>query len=86
MSKMKTTPVTLPLYGHGLECVGSISAEPPVTGSFAEETIIGGDGKEYALFTVGDTFPNQPSGWAGTYRISVDRLVACGPLDVFADE
>lgn len=84
MSKMNTTPVTLPLYGHGLECVGSIDHEPTVTGSFAADTITGADGAEYALFTVADAYPAAPSIYAGTYRISVDRLRALG-ADVFAD-
>jgi hypothetical protein len=85
MSKMNTNPVTLPLYGHGLECVGNIAHEPPVTGSFAEDTITGADGVEYALFTVADPYPAAPSIYAGTYRLRVDRLRAALGADVFAD-
>lgn len=83
MATMKTTPVSIPLYGHGVETVGSIDHEPIVTGTFAEETVTGEDGKEYAVFTVADSYPVHSSIWAGTFRISVDRLTASG-ADVFA--
>lgn len=80
---MKTDPVTIHLYGHGLETVGSIDNEPMVTGTFAEDVVTGADGVKYAVFTVSDTFPAAPSIWAGTYRINVDRLAAMGE-DVFS--
>ena len=80
---MKTTPVTIPLYGHGLECDGGICVEPIVTGTFTADTVTGSDGKEYALFTLSDTAPVAPSLWAGTYRLNVGRLAAAG-VDVFA--
>lgn len=83
MATMKTTPVSIPLYGHGVETVGNIDHEPHVKGTFAAATVTGEDGKEYALFTVADEYPAAPSIWAGTYRISVDRLAAAG-VDVFA--
>ena len=83
MATMKTSSVTIPLYGHGVETVGSIDHEPHVNGTFAADTVTGEDGKEYALFTVADEYPAAPSIWAGTYRISVDRLMASG-ADVFA--
>ena len=82
---MKTNPVTMPLYGHGLETLGSIDHEPTVTGTFAADTVTGNDGKEYAVFTVGDNHPAAPSVWAGTYRISVDRLEAARE-DVFSTD
>lgn len=82
MATMKTDTVKIPLYGHGLENVGSIHHEPYVNGAFEADTVTGDDGKEYALFTVADEYPAAPSVWAGTYRISVDRLVAAG-VDVF---
>lgn len=83
MATMKTTPVSIPLYGHGVETVGNIDHEPIVNGTFAAETITGEDGNEYALFTVSDEYPAAPSIWAGVYRISVERLAAAGD-DVFA--
>ena len=83
MATMKTTPVTIPLYGHGVETLGSIDHEPHIKGTFAADTVTGEDGKEYALFTIADEYPDAPSSWAGTYRISVERLAAAG-LDVFA--
>ena len=79
---MKTDPITIPLFGHGLESVGNISNEPMVTGSFAADVVTGNDGKKYAVFTVADNYPGTPSSWAGTYRISVDRIAAAG-LDLF---
>ena len=82
---MKTSSVTIPLYGHGLETVGSIDHEPTVTGTFAADTVTGEDGNEYAVFTVGDGYPATPSIWAGAYRISVDRLLAACE-DVFAPD
>lgn len=82
MATMKTSSVSIHLYGHGVETVGNIDHEPLVTGTFAAETVTGEDGKEYALFTVADEYPAAPSSWAGTYRISVERLEACG-ADVF---
>lgn len=83
MATMKTDSVSIHLYGHGLETVGSIDHEPVVSGTFAEETVTGEDGKEYGVFTVTDGYPAYPSNWAGTYRISVERLAAQGD-DVFA--
>lgn len=80
---MKSDPFTIPLFGHGLETLGSINNEPTVKGVFATDVITGNDGKKYALFTVADEYPAFPSEWAGTYRINVDRLAAAG-LDVFA--
>lgn len=84
MATMKTSTVSVPLYGHGLECVGSIDHEPHVTGAFSAETTTGSDGVEYAVFTVSDTAPNLPQ-WAGTYRIRVDRLRAAQLNFLFAD-
>ena len=75
MATMKTTTVKIPLYGHGLENVGSLDHEPEVTGAFAAETVTGNDGIEYAVFTVSDPADGSyPSEWAGTYRIKVSRL------------
>ena len=75
MATMKTTTVTIPLYGHGLENIGTIYPEPEVTGAFSAETVIGNDGFEYAIFTVSDPANGAyPSEWAGQYRISVERL------------
>jgi len=82
MANMRTDRVTIPLYGHGVETVGSIDHEPLVNGTFAANTVTGEDGKEYALFTIADEYPAAPSIWAGTYRISVSRLVGAG-LNVF---
>lgn len=81
MTTMKTTPVSIPLYGHGVETAGNIDHEPIVNGTFAADTVTGEDGNEYAIFTIADNYPASPSIWAGTYRISVDRLAG---LDVFA--
>lgn len=82
---LKTGTVTIPLYGHGLENVGSVDAEPMVTGSFAADPVTGNDGKEYAVFTIADPQNGEyPSLWAGTYRISLSRLEAYAP-EVFAD-
>ena len=77
--KLITTPVNIPLFGHGLECVGSISNEPHVTGTFAEDPVTGNDGQDYAVFTVSDPEDKSfPSAWAGVYRINTSRLaVAC---------
>ena len=50
----KTTPVTIPLYGHGLETVGSIDHEPIVTGTFAADPVTGNDGTIFGVFTVPD--------------------------------
>ena len=75
MATMKTATVTIPLFGHGLENVGSIQHEPDVTGAFTAETVTGNDGVEYAVFTVSDPVNGSyPSSWAGQYRISVSRL------------
>ena len=77
MATMKTSTVSLPLFGHGLESAGSLSADPVVSGAFAADTVTGNDGKEYAVFTVSDPADGSyPSEWAGSYRISVDRLTA----------
>lgn len=46
-----------------------------VPGTFAAETVRGNDGKDYAVFTVGDPENGSyPSSWAGTYRIDVIQL------------
>lgn len=75
MATMKTTTVTISLFGHGLEDVGNLAHDPRVTGNFAADTVQGNDGKEYALFTVIDPDDGRyPSEWAGTYRINVERL------------
>lgn len=75
MATMKTATVKIPLFGHGLETVGSIDHEPVVSGAFAAETVTGNDGIEYAVFTVSDPADGSyPSEWAGTYRIRVSRL------------
>ena len=75
MATMKTTTVTIPLLGHALENVGSMTNEPCVKGSFSADTVTGNDGTEYAVFTVTDPENGAyPSEWAGQYRISVDRL------------
>lgn len=79
--KFKTTPVYIPLYGYGLECVGNIALEPHVTGTFAADPITGTDGTLFGVFTVADD-GSFPSHWSGTYRINVDRLKVCSP-DVF---
>lgn len=71
---MKTSTVTIPLFGHGLEAVGSMEHEPCVTGAFSADTVTGNDGVEYAVFTVAEG--GYPSEWVGAYRISVDRLKA----------
>ena len=77
MATMKTSAVTIPLFGHGLESVGNLAHEPRVDGSFAADTVTGNDGAEYAVFTVTDPADGHyPSEWAGTYRISVSRLKA----------
>lgn len=80
---MKTATVSIPLFGHGLESVGNICQEPTVTGNFAADVVTGADGGKYAVFTVTDNYPGAPSAWAGTYRISVNRIAAAG-LDLFA--
>lgn len=83
--KFKTSPVTIPLYGHGLECVGSIAHEPRVNGTFAADPVTGNDGNIFGVFTVTDPEDGRyPSGWAGTYRISASRLRSYGP-DVFEE-
>lgn len=83
--KFKTTSVTIPLYGHGLECVGNIAREPHVTGTFAADPVTGSDGTIFGVFTVPDpTGAEYPSLWAGTYRIRADRLKVCAP-DVFEE-
>lgn len=79
---MTTSTVKIHLYGHGLEVVGSLSSEPEVIGTFAEDVVTGSDGAKYALFTIADGTPGIPSSWAGTYRIDVNRLAAMGE-DVF---
>ncbi len=77
----KTTSVTIPLYGHGLECVGNIAHEPHITGTFAADPVTGSDGKIYGVFTVPDSTngTDYPSLWAGTYRIHADWLKVCSP-------
>lgn len=79
MATMKTQTVRIPLLNHGLESMtGGICHEPEVIGNFAADTVIGKDGKEYALFTVIDPDNGMyPSEWAGTYRISVSRIKSC---------
>ena len=74
MATMKTSTVTIPLFGHGLESVGNLAHNPVVTGAFAADTVTGNDGVEYAVFTVAEG--NYPSEWVGTYRISISRLKA----------
>ena len=84
--KFKTSPVTIPLYGHGLLCVGNISPEPRVTGTFAADPVTGNNGEIFGVFTVPDPEGGEyPSGWAGTYRISATRLRCYGPADVFEE-
>ena len=80
----KTTPVTIPLYGHGLECSGNVAIEPQVSGAFAADPVTGNDGEVFGAFTVSDPEDKSfPSLWAGTYRISASRLKAEIP-SVFA--
>ena len=75
MATMKTSTVTIPLFGHGLESAGNMAHNPEVTGAFSADTVTGNDGIEYAVFTVSDpSGGSYPSEWAGEYRISVDRL------------
>lgn len=50
----KTSAVTIPLYGHGLECDGSIAHEPQVTGTFAADPVTGNDGTVFGVFTITD--------------------------------
>lgn len=71
---MKTSTVSIPLFGHGLESAGNLAHEPVVTGNFAADIATGNDGIEYAVFTVAEG--NYPSEWVGVYRISVSRLKA----------
>ena len=84
--KFKTTTVTVPLYGHGLETIGNIDNEPMVTGTFAADPVTGNDGTIFGVFTVPDPTngAEYPSQWAGTYRINADLLKACAP-DVFEE-
>lgn len=83
--KFKTSPVTIHLYGHGLECVGSIANEPKVSGTFAADPVTGNDGNIFGVFTVPDpTGAEYPSLWAGTYRVNADRLRVSGE-DVFEE-
>ena len=83
--KFKTSPVTIPLYGHGLECVGSIDHEPRVNGTFAADPVTGNDGNIFGIFTIADPAGAEyPSSWAGTYRISASRLRSSG-ADVFEE-
>lgn len=83
MATMKTDAVTIPLYGHGLECSGTMAIEPIVTGTFDADTITGSDGKEYAIFTIpAPENKDFPDLWAGEYRIDVSRL-ASAKLPVF---
>ena len=83
--KFKTSPVTIPLYGHGLLCVGNISPEPKVTGTFAADPVTGSDGTIFGVFTVPDPEGGEyPSGWAGTYRVNAERLRVSGE-DVFEE-
>ena len=82
MATFKTSTVTIPLYGHGLEDVGSVQIEPIVTGTFAADSVTGADGNEYGVFTIAEPTNNAyPALWAGTYRVDVDRLTG---TDVFA--
>ena len=82
--KFKTTPVTIPLYGHGLWCTSTLAHEPHVTGTFAEDPVTGNDGNSYGVFTIADPEDKSyPSAWAGVYRIDVSRLKAYVP-SVFA--
>lgn len=74
MATMKTSTVSIPLFGHGLEDVGNLAHDPVVTGAFAADTVTGNDGVEYAVFTVAEG--NYPSEWVGVYRIAVSRLQA----------
>ena len=74
-TKLNTTKMQIPLFGHGLNSAGLLTWEPNVLGVFEEDPVIGNDGREYAVFTVADEDKNQ-SQWAGVYRISVFRLAA----------
>jgi hypothetical protein len=87
--KFITTPVTIPLMGHGLESCGNLAHNPRVKGTFAADPITGNDGKIYGVFTAIDPDDKAyPSEWAGTYRIDVDRLkcaVAPDYSSIFAE-
>lgn len=73
--KLITDLVKIPLLGHGLQFpAGNIASEPLVEGRLAADTVAGTDGKEYAVFTIADD-GTQPAGWAGTYRLTLDRLI-----------
>jgi len=73
--KFKTTPVTVPLYGHSLTAAGMLANTPKVTGTFAADPVTGNDGEVFGVFTVPDSETKAyPSYWAGTYRINVDSL------------
>ena len=77
----KTTTVTIPLYGHGLESAGNVAIEPRVPGVFTADPVTGNDGEVFGVFTISDPTAESgalpyPSAWAGTYRISASRLKA----------
>ena len=74
--KLVSGPVQIPILGHGLELLtGGIGLEMSVTGTLAEDTETGTDGREYAIFTIVDD-GTQPAAWAGRYRISLRRLIS----------
>ena len=72
--KLTTKQIKVPLLGHGLAVLGNIIEEPLVMGYLSADTVPGTDGEEYALFTIADD-GTQPAGWAGTYRINLQRLL-----------
>lgn len=83
--KLKTEPVRTILWGHGLECVGSVQHYPIVTGTFAADPVTGSDGAQYAVFTIPEPENGSyPALWAGTYRMPVSALQAHDP-DVFEE-
>ena len=81
-TKLKTDSVKIHLLNHGLMCCGNIAHNPEVIGTFDEDPVTGNDGNEYAVFTIADSEDgSHPSGWAGTYRVSVSALAAhCLPV------
>ena len=74
-----THPIKVHLYGFQLldDC-GRYYREPSIMGTFERHPVTGLDKKEYALFTVPDS-KTYPSRWAGTYRISIEKLKAHVP-------
>lgn len=72
--KLITKQIKVPLLGHGLALLGNIIEEPLVIGCLSADTVTGADGEEYALFTIADD-GTQPAGWAGTYRMNLQRLI-----------